>query len=241
MQETTQNQEAPVFSNTGLADAVFRPMLFSTPMVKALLDGSKTQTRRIVNPSPVIDKDSGSVYDGKLKSSYDIHNWKESFINDYSKCRVGDIIWVRETHTYHRNYWHYRADTGSPGEELRQEYIKSGCDSAKWKPSLFMPKEACRLFLKVTDVRIERLQNISEEDAISEGILKSIVKSAIFQTYLGYQNYCVQDAEDDLFYRNPIDSYESLWRKINGKDSWADNPFVFVYSFERVECPHGFR
>ena len=213
MQETTQNSTTPKFKSTVLADAVFRPMLFSTLMVKALLDGSKTQTRRI------------------LKDNVPLGNWNETLSK--SPVKVGDIIWVRETHTYHRNYWHYRADTGSAGEELRQEYIKSGCESAKWKPSLFMPKEACRLFLKVTDVRVERLNDISEIDAISEGVENCRFSPSNF--------VCYTNKDPSVWCSNAQRSYRSLWQKINGNDSWEQNPLVWVYIFERVECHSGFR
>ena len=104
-----------------------------------------------------------------------------------------------------------------------------------------MPKDVCRLFLQITDIRIEQLQDISEDDAIAEGLETSIVKSNIFQTYLGYKNYYVQDAEDELYYRSPIDSYKSLWMSINGSQSWQENPFVWVYTFKVVECSYGFR
>lgn len=221
MQETSQNSTTPILLNTVLADAVFRPMLFSTTMVKALLDGSKTQTRRIVNPYPVIDKDSGYVYDGKLRSSYDIHNWKERFINDHSKCQVGDVIWVRETF----------GEIDHPELKFRYKSDHLNPKSVQWKPSLFMSKEACRLFLKVIDVRIERLQDISEDDAISEGILRNHGGFEMYYNFEKIPNYCL----------SAVESYKSLWRKINGKDSWLQNPLVLVYSFERVECPHGFR
>jgi hypothetical protein len=208
-------QVSPAIAKPLLSDAVFRPMLFSTPMVQAIFKGTKKQTRRIIKD--VFTKDT--FQDVILKN----------------KFKVGDIIWCRETFQ----------QRSSKAEEMGFEkyYFKAsfeGCTEAGWKPSLFMPKDACRLFLQITNIEVEKVQNINEEDAINEGLETSIVKSSIFQTYLGYKNYYVQDAEDELYYRSPIDSYKSLWMSINGSQSWQENPFVWVYTFKVVECPHGF-
>lgn len=72
------------------------PFLFSTEMIQAMLDGNKTMTRRVINPQPIIDKDSGSVFDGKYKKQYSIHNWKDQFLDDFSRCMPGDVIYARE-------------------------------------------------------------------------------------------------------------------------------------------------
>lgn len=245
MSKETKTSADPDLSNTVLADAVFRPMLFSTPMVKSLLNGSKTQTRRLNGLETAnIHKDyleykglsdlehetfwskKGACYAFKITPNAP-KNLTFSRCIETSAISISDIIWVRETFQYVDNKWFDFVNTVYKADEVAWDLY--GC---KWKPSLFMPKSACRIFLKVTNVRIERLQNISEEDAINEGIMRN---HEGFEMYSNFEktprNYCL----------SAIESYKSLWEKINGKDSWAQNPFVWVYSFERVECPHGFR
>ena len=234
--------------NTVLNVAVFRPMLFSTPMVQALLNGTKTQTRRLVKfPS---DYYGGEVYpNGTWGLKYETKDdcGSEIIKRVYPKFNIGDIIWVRETYcdglivdrggnetpkilykaTYNNEFEIYDHD----GELME----------IKWKPSLFMPKEACRLWLKVTNVRAEKLNEITETDAVNEGVGRRIVKTSIGQTYIGYENYNKMQADDVHYYRNPAFSFESLWEKINGKGSWNINPWVFVYDFEVTTVrPYGF-
>jgi hypothetical protein len=185
-----------------LSDAVFRPMLFSTPMVQALLNGTKTQTRRLVNGNIPIGN-----FDETLKKSV---------------LKIGSIIWVRET--FNTNY----NDTGFI---YKADYKVPAKNKHFWKPSLFMPKTACRIFLEVTDIRIERLNEISESDSIEEGIE--------YSTEFGYKLY----SKNSFFSKHlsASDSYMSLWELINGQGSWKENPFVWVYTFKVVECPYGFR
>lgn len=168
-----------------------KPILFSAPMVQAILKGQKTQTRRVVKDPHAIDL----LEMGQPN-------------NALSLCsrRPGDILWVRETwqHTKVLNLhptddcygYVYRAD-GQPWEDY---------EGWTWKPSIFMPKEACRIFLKVTDVRLERLQSISEADARAEGF-------------------------------DSVDSFFALWQKLNGTESLAANPWVWVYEFEVISKP----
>lgn len=155
------------------------------------------------------------------------------------KYQVGDILWVRETTCYvmldhahdllegaiDKNQFVYKANVHSDWIEYAKE--KYGY---KWKPSIFMPKEAARIFLRVTDVRMERLQDISEEDAISEGILQ------IDHEFLpkGWKDYVVYS---EIPFDNPKDSFASLWESINGDNSWSDNPYVWVISFEITDEP----
>lgn len=116
-------------------------------------------------------------------------------------------------------------------------YWEPGHSPLNWKPSLFMPKEAARIFLKVTNVRCERLQDISEEDAIAEGISFQFYDTDFKEEMPRYKNYL-----NKLFQTSsPIYSFASLWRKINGKDSWKKNPWVWVYDFERIEKPENFK
>lgn len=158
------------------------PILFSTPMVEAIIAGRKTQTRRIAKGD---------------------------------KCpygEPGDILWVRETwqlttwcHVSDENYGYiYKAsENGRDWEENSEDWT--------WRPSIFMPKEACRLRLKITERRRESLHNITWEDAQAEGCT-------------GYR-----PTQDE-----PTDEYRRLWEKINGPGSWASNPLVWVLNFEKI-------
>lgn len=211
----------------------FRPILFSTPMVQAILEGRKTQTRRIVklpnfHPS-VLEKQiskmtikEGIVYDGNNEVIGTI-KWP---------YQVGDVLWVRET--FHENIAPALVGTF---------YYKASIDPSwdlKWKPSLFMPKAACRIFLKLKAIRIERLDQISEADAMAEGVLEDNLFGHVCYEcgkngHLGAKDLC-----KDGFFFKAVDSFKSLWKSINGNDSWNNNPYVFVYEFERIEKPLDF-
>lgn len=190
-----------------------KPILFSTDMVKAILDKTKTQTRRIIKPTSKGEK----VYysnDNKCPMEF-----REGF-GGYElkpKYNIGDVIWVRET-------WQYSDDLENPylyKQKYNDEHLPEYHNRVKWKPSIFMPKEACRIFLKVKNVRVEKLQDISEQDAIFEGIF---VGDGLEQ----YKNY----GKGYKWKNSAIDSFYSLWESINGKESWDENPYVWVYDFE---------
>ncbi len=207
-----------------------KPILFSTIMVQAILRGEKTQTRRIIKPQPEVDLESGYVFNGKFTCQYDSHNWKDFFIKDWAKYQVGDILWVRET-------WCKTLIQDEEGEKFMYRVDEDpGCivKGFGWKPSIFMPKEAARIFLKVTKVRVEKLNDISEEDAFAEGIprgdKKELKWNRLYPDYL-YNKRVVSAC------LTPQSSYQSLWEKINGKGSWILNPRVWVYEFERIEKP----
>ena len=208
-----------------------KPILFSTPMVQAILAGTKTMTRRIVKPQPVSDFDSGYVFRGKYQ--FDIHGlpYTEE-LPKYAKYQKGDILWVRET-------WHPKRHNMPTG--WKYEYKATAKEDGNptdepWKPSRFMPKEAARIFLKVTNVRVERLEDISKKDAIAEGVEKWQQ-----QGYTRYKSYIEPmvgfwDTYNSTGGVHPaIASFRSLWAKINGFDSLNANPWVWVYEFERVD------
>jgi hypothetical protein len=193
-----------------------KPILFSTPMVQAILDGRKTQTRRVMNPQP-------THFDVKK-----IVDWND-VIYPMPKYKVGDILWVREN-------WQSVNGISANGEQIKYAYKADGggwgeYEITKWKPSIFMPKEAARIFLRVMGIRAERLQDISEEDAVAEGILE------IEPEFLpnGWKDYMVNT---EIPFISPKMSFASLWKSINGEQSWEDNPYVWVIPFERVENPH---
>lgn len=163
------------------------PILFSTHMVHALLAGRKTQTRRIVKPHP---DENGATYmpvapaldwEEYYKMEWKPWQWDtengESIMKHCPYGSKGDLLWVRETFTVFepehcegmRNRHCYKASFHESAEEWRKECISDGY-SYNWKPSIFMPKYAARIWLEVLDVRIERLHEISEKDAKAEGV-----------------------------------------------------------------------
>jgi hypothetical protein len=183
-----------------------KPIIMSTPMVRAILEGRKSQTRRICKPQPYSDLDSRlqPIAKGLLLD-----------VLKNVKFKIGDILWVRETWNMTvQGSFYYRADMDEKGDV--------------WKPSIFMPHVACRLRLEVTNIRVEKLNDISKEDAISEGLewgLHTILNRPRFKNYYG---------ETGAWYHDPIDSYKSLWESINGKGSWNKNPWVWCISFKKI-------
>lgn len=197
----------------------YKPILFSTPMVKAIMEFTKTQTRRTIkgkNPEMI-------ALLINLYSGVDVERCKEELIRSHALVRKDDVLWVRETFT--------TDERGGEGYYYKSDFKDSSVWDGYWKPSIFMPKNACRNFLKVTKVRIERLHDISEEEAKAEGVLR-YNKSTIY----GYHDYLDKDA----FKLTAKESFFSLWESINGKASLDQNPFVFVYDFERIEKPKNF-
>lgn len=231
----------------------FKPILFSTPMVQAILRGEKTQTRRLIKPEPNI-KDGYVIEPCNHYKGFDFMQKKligsnpDRFeIITSIKCpyKIGDILWVRETFTILETEhcegmserFYYKADHHHEmNEDWRLECIRDGYPY-KWKPSLFMPRSACRIFLKIKSIRVERLNNISENDAIAEGI-ERWVETRMVSKPTHYKVYFQNCKPEDLcsYTSDPIDSYETLWQKINGEKSWSKNPFVWVYEFERTDA-----
>jgi hypothetical protein len=209
-----------------------RPILFSTEMVQAILAGRKTQTRRVIKPQPPEDcKDSEPMIDW---CDFEDHGWKNCFVSfemaqgdshsvksPYGK--VGDLLWVRETWAPMYNefgYTGYKADDFSGIDNIKDHLYKG-----KWKPSIHMPKSRARIFLEITEIKAQRLQDISEEDAKNEGI--SITESGNYKNY-GHAPYN-KDLED------AASSFMTLWWRINGMDSWDANPWVWVIKFKVIK------
>lgn len=187
-----------------------KPILFNTEMVQAILEGRKTVTRRVIKLQPNnIEMLNGVFSNGLLKIFYDF----DEGINIKAPYRVGDIIYVRETWCRADDGYYYKAGFKDT-EGLMKAY------GYKWHPSIHMPKEIARIFLKVTDVRVERLQDITEMQVRKEG----------FRDYL---------AADDIFYpcgyyfRQTWDS--TIKKQDLDKYGWEANPWVRVIDFERVQ------
>ncbi len=224
---TIENQKPMVIPSAPLAatpmlpaveSRTLRPILFSTPMVQAILEGRKTQTRRILKVKgckPFVPDNSW-----KLET---IIKWNKDYF-PYGK--IGDVLWVRET--FKENFKENIA-LGQSNYIFRAD---GKCETDFWKPSIFMPFKACRLFLKITDIRIERLNDISETDALNEGVQVDKKNSETFQ-HTFYTNYL---KNSHSLVRNAKDSFMTLWFEINTVKSWYDNPFVWVIEFQR--CVH---
>lgn len=212
-----------------------RPILFSGPMVRALLDGRKSQTRRVVKPQPPVGWDRTAWSDAPTMG------WtaQEAPARDWHIVRcpygtIGDRLWVRETFFDNcpgerdMEQVYYRAD-GEPdfdGESITR-------DGPGWTPSIHMPRWASRLTLEITGVRVERVQDISEADARAEG-----AESRTCRCTLDGQTTCSPGMICEAG-RSDRDWYRDTWDSINGKRpgcSWADNPFVWVLEFRRVNA-----
>ncbi|HDQ4825818.1 TPA: hypothetical protein P9I81_000575 [Klebsiella pneumoniae] len=214
-----------------------RGMIFNSEMVRAILDGRKTQTRRVMNVQPESNQ-FGLLHITSSTKRSDIgkYHWAESnATGNHVRSKlfscpfgsVGDRIWVRETwqaiHDYcdenghvderryarsiprHRgNYWHpvYEESWGNENREDRE---------FPWRPSIHMPRWASRILLEITDVRVERLRSMSQDDARAEGV---IAASGPMEAGLAFRE---------------------LWDSIYGEESWKANPWVWVIEFKRVE------
>ncbi len=209
-----------------------RPILFKGDMVRAILDGRKTQTRRIMK-LPIIhsDDERGTV----SIASPDPDVWASAFVATYCPYgQPGDRLWVRETW---RSGWSYGGDyqtvqyratetahVGDPDHAVCEVMVgkfgipdntpHSIISGGKWKPSIHMPRWASRITLEIVSVSVERLQDISKDDAIAEGVRP-----------------CGYGLNDGTAQR----AFKSLWQSINGPESWDANPWVWVVEFKRID------
>lgn len=199
------------------------PILFSTHMVQALLEGRKTMTRRILKVKGCKPFIPDASWDKET-----IEKWNKDYF-PYGK--VGDLLWVRETWSKvtSKIQTHpvtiFKANFTDTIEDLTK-YMKD--NNCTWKPSIHMPKAAARIWLKITDISVERLQDISEEDAQDEGVLfiddQGIV---VYKSYLAQEPF-------HWSIRTAKKSFETLWQKINGFESWNTNPWVWVIRFDVI-------
>ena len=184
-----------------------KPILFNTEMVRAILDGRKDATRRIVKG--FIPDDAVWGYTAFTPKGY--ISCRGTFADGYGEkffklpCEPGDILYVRETWKKAPNGYYYY-------EDWQRDDI---ADVTKWKPSIHMPKEAARIWLKVTDVRVERLQDMTDDDAEAEGCFDYT------STALGFP-----DVWDSTIKKSDLDRY-----------GWDANPWVWVIEFERCKKP----
>ena len=247
-----------------------RPILMSAEMVRALLAGRKTQTRRLMKPQPVelFDMQSSrrqkcgdifvapDYFPTSEKTNLVIgfaegpgttrwmgsHNFHEAF-SPYGQ--PGDRLWVKETHYWDRFEklpkdkpkdfpidFYYRAE-GECCEQIPE--CQCGTEGkVKWRPSIFMPRWASRLTLKIKSLRVERLQDISEEDAMAEGIRMFTKDAHVFKYWP------CDPCEGELkcawadLPRTAVEAYRALWESLNGAKSWNANPWVWVIEFAPI-------
>ena len=223
-----------------------RPIIFSAPMVRAILEGRKTQTRRVANVAR-IDRHP----DMPSAVIMTLQNGGQGWLNSQSEhpnhiarlCPYGvpgDRLWVRETHAPQADCWgaweswmrgdggpapiiHYAADfkafQDGQGFTINKPFIE------KWRPSIHMPRWASRILLEITDVRVERLQEISEADARAEG--------ASYHDGRGVGHSGWRHDYGDV-HANARSAYARLWKHIHGPGSWDVNPWVWAIEFKRV-------
>lgn len=239
-----------------------RPILFSAPMVRAILEGRKTQTRRVVAQQPTFDRR------GVTSASWAERDGLWMFPNVAPEVRVrcpygqpGDRLYVRETWARVNSEcgpgFAYRADgdfhqpdydgenfgagpsfnyAKYPGDySMWYGDLLRGADGHPWSPSIHMPRWASRIDLEVTGVRVERLQDISEEDADCEGVLGCERCNGVGWINTGPDGGEQCDAPgcgDGTL----VDLFRALWESINGPGSWDANPWVWVVEFRRVKA-----
>ncbi|MCS0501569.1 hypothetical protein [Ancylobacter mangrovi] len=224
-----------------------RPIPFSAPMARALLAGAKTQTRRTIKPQPTVRPNGAWSWDGRNggfvgSSGTHVEEGFPESARYWSRIQPGDRLWVREAYFQRghwepvpggvtrkggRQKWRFVPDDDvvlfDPPPVYRKGRHQSDPATPAWHQRLgrFMPRRHSRLTLIVTDVRVQRLQEISEEDARAEGVLP--LPSGRF--------HCGYDEEGEVTSRSAITAYGWLWNAINGEDAWAADPWVAAYTF----------
>ena len=183
-----------------------KPIIFSGPMVRALLAGTKTQTRRLL-VQPKRWRGQFDLLRTDVVGPHEVWWWNGTHdrVGASQQCpygKAGDTLWVKETwRPLGAGVWVYRSTAGTANEAVH---------AGKWRPSIFMPRKIAQLLLRVTAVRVERLQEISVEDALAEGI-------------------------EHRTMNDPRVEYRWLWDSINAKRApWGLNPWVWVITFERL-------
>lgn len=187
-------------------------------MVRAILESRKTQTRRIIKPQP---DDSGLHDHSRFPMSLESIQkgwWGTDDLTGEMRrfnCRygqIGDVLWVRESFRIIRGNV-----TGDEYDYPAETIYKADGAHGPFKPSIHMPKSACRIFLEITDMRVERIQDITAADCLAEGITAG-------------------DYPNDI----PAMAFVDLWMTINGEGSWISNPWAWVVCFQRIDKPENF-
>lgn len=201
-----------------------RPILFNGEMIRAILDGRKTQTRRVVKHIPALGRaDDWCLKAGEGEFARMVGNYRR--FCPYGA--PGDALWVRET-------WAEAPNSEDGGDGMtgypihRADYDPEDVQPLRWRPSIHMPRWACRLTLRVTGVRVERVQDISEEGATAEGI---------DMPRCDCTEWACENCMGTGWGARPTEIFAGLWDSINAKRGygWDANPWVWVVEFERIE------
>lgn len=198
------------------------PIIFSTDMVKAILEGRKTQTRRVIKPQPPNSWKFDGFYDnGDISFSHPAGVKK---IHKCSYGKVGDRLWVRETweesikNLFGKSVILYKADYIDKPDDI--------ANASKWKSPIYMSRWASRITLEITDIRVERLQEITANDCVKEGCGRTLGTNPHY---------------------HPRDRFKDLWNSIYARNdrpdgyckySWENNPWVWMISFKRLKTKH---
>jgi hypothetical protein len=215
-----------------------RPILFSAPMVWALLDGRKTQTRRVLKSIPY-NRDGDSVNidmaptarytqgsDGRWYYAFD-HPKGGPLTAHVARFAVGDRLWVKETWRTNKVADELPPRLLSGEGRVWFEADRDNCDAhGRIRQSIFMPRWASRLTLIVTEVRVERLNDCSEADAIAEGIHQWRHHPVEGEPFQGFKAF-----GREPLHRDPRLAYRDLWNSINGPGAWEANPWVVAVTF----------
>lgn len=208
-----------------------RPIIFSTPMVQALMNGTKTQTRRIIKKEIRITA-GGGVLEIIRTPVHTEHTTTTSVDEKPLKCpygEPGDLLYVREAFS-NIEYGAHAA------QSFRADDLGSD-DFLKWKPSIHMPKAIARIWLEVVSVRVERVNDITEDDAAAEGVEANWHVSMIHGVRTDVRAFVDYLSNTKYGFLMPKLSFMSLWLKINGEQSWDENPWVWVVEFKVVDKP----
>jgi hypothetical protein len=211
-----------------------RPILFSAEMVRAILDGRKTQTRRIMKPVPTFNA-GGAILDADGgQEDYVVPHWVLPSACSCPYGQPGDTLWVREAWRVHKSYDILNAARvyGAMGGDVAYcvDYLATPRQENFWgrgRPSIHMPRWASRITLRITDIRVERVQDISEDDAIQEGME--------LERYVPVSDSAGLHACGEAEETNPLEEFRNLWTSINGPGAWEANTWVWAISFERVK------
>ena len=198
------------------------PILFNTDMVRAILDGRKTVTRRVIDID--VSNQFDVEHDGKTVLAYIDQETGDSYApTKICRYQPGDTMYVRETWYKGLNRILYKANYSE-----NEKFYENGKEiQIKWHQSIHMPKEAARIWLKVKDVRVERLQCMSWDDICNEGIISD------------------SNVRDDFSFRMLQNKFRNLWNSTIKKSDlngfgWDANPWVWVIEFERCDKPENF-
>lgn len=211
-----------------------RPILFSAPMVRAILEGRKTMTRRALNERDLAmfkaAADMGEC--GRFLDGQPITPGDRKYHS--MQCRYGepgDRLYVRETwHTDEPDLQRARAmheDVMSASPIYYRADPSNDDAGCIWRPSIHMPRWASRILLEITSTRVERLHEITEEDATAEGVFFEVASRSAWHDYLRSTEHEVETVT------SAVKSFQSLWSSINGEESWEANPWVWVVNFRR--------